>query len=77
MLWSFYLAYTWVALGYLLIAIRIFNGATLPWLHAITLGGLLTMIISMMARISLGHTGRPILVQAVIPWAFAAIQWPH
>ena len=74
MLWSMYLAYAWMVAGYLLIAIGIFSATNLPWLHAITIGGLLTMIISMMARISLGHTGRPILALAGIPWVFAAIQ---
>jgi uncharacterized protein involved in response to NO len=74
MLWSLYVAYAWIVIGYLLIAISIVSSAILPWLHAITLGGLLTMIISMMARISLGHTGRPILALAGIRWVFIGIQ---
>lgn len=74
MLWSMYLAYAWIAIGYVLISISAITSLNLPWLHAITLGGLLTMIISMMARISLGHTGRPILALPGIPWVFAAIQ---
>jgi hypothetical protein len=43
MLWSLYLTYTLIALGYLLIAIGIFDEATAC---PITLGRLLTMIIS-------------------------------
>jgi uncharacterized protein involved in response to NO len=74
MLWSLYLAYGWVIIGYLLISLSLILDTTLPWLHAITLGGLLTMIMSMMARISLGHTGRPILALPGIPWLFSAIQ---
>lgn len=60
MLWSLYCAYAWIIIGYLLLGFSLLLNQPLPWLHAITLGGLLTMIISMMARISLGHTGRPI-----------------
>lgn len=74
MLWSLYCAFAWVIVGYSMIAISMATEITLPWLHAITVGGLLTMIISMMARISLGHTGRPILALRGIPAVFIALQ---
>jgi len=74
MLWSLYCAYSWIIIGYCLIAISVTVESNVPWLHAITIGGLLTMIISMMARISLGHTGRPILALPGIPSVFIAIQ---
>jgi uncharacterized protein involved in response to NO len=74
MLWSLYCAFAWIIVGFLMIAISMITETTLPWLHAITVGGLLTMIISMMARISLGHTGRPILALRGIPAVFIALQ---
>lgn len=74
MLWSLYCAFAWMIVGFLMIAISMISQTTLPWLHAITVGGLLTMIISMMARISLGHTGRPILALRGIPAVFIALQ---
>lgn len=74
MLWSLYCAYSWIVIGFSLLAVSLIIESPLPWLHAITLGGLLTMIISMMARISLGHTGRAILALRGIPSAFIAIQ---
>ena len=74
MLWSLYCAFTWMIVGFLMIAVSMMTETPLPWLHAITVGGLLTMIISMMARISLGHTGRPILALRGMPAVFIALQ---
>lgn len=74
MLWSLYLAFTWLIAGYVLIAIDLVTEGQLPWLHAMTIGGLLTMIISMMARISLGHTGRQIRALPFMATCFALLQ---
>jgi uncharacterized protein involved in response to NO len=74
MLWSLYLAFGWIIIGYVVLALNLLLKLSLPWLHAITLGGLITMIISMMARISLGHTGRPIRALKGIIGVFIALQ---
>tara|TARA_B110000008_G_scaffold177345_1_gene176890 strand:+ start:94 stop:903 length:810 start_codon:yes stop_codon:yes gene_type:complete len=81
MLWSLYLAFAWLITGYGLIAINLImdisnasQGAQLPWLHAMTIGGLLSMIISMMARISLGHTGRQIMALPFMAVSFGLLQ---
>lgn len=74
MLWSLYCAFSWMIIGQGLLALSLITESVLPWVHAITIGGLLTMIISMMARISLGHTGRPILALKGISTVFIAIQ---
>ena len=74
MLWSLYCAFSWFIVGFGMLAASLLFETTLPWLHAITLGGLLTMIISMVARISLGHTGRAILALKGIPAVFIALQ---
>lgn len=74
MLWSLYCAFSWMIIGQGLLALGLLIDSPLPWLHAITIGGLLTMIVSMMARISLGHTGRPILALKGIPAVFIALQ---
>jgi uncharacterized protein involved in response to NO len=80
MLWSLYLAFAWLITGYVLIALDLLLsikeggiGAPLPWLHAITIGGLLSMIISMMARISLGHTGRKIITLPFMAFCFVLL----
>ncbi|MEH6448933.1 MAG: NnrS family protein [Oleispira sp.] len=81
MLWSLYLAFAWLIAGYTLIAIDLLmgikdlsTGMQLPWLHAMTIGGLLSMIISMMARISLGHTGRKIRALPYMALCFTLLQ---
>lgn len=74
MLWSLYLAFMWLIAGYVLIAINLLMDLHLPWLHAITVGGLLSMIFSMMARISLGHTGRKILALPYMSVGFLLLQ---
>lgn len=81
MLWSLYFAFSWLIIGYALIAIDLLmdvsnlaTGPKLPWLHAMTIGGLLSMIISMMARISLGHTGRQIQALPLMAFCFLLLQ---
>ena len=74
MLWSLYLAYGWIIVGFILLAVSQFYSATPPWLHAITIGGLSGMIVSMMARVGLGHTGRKIIVLKGMMLAFVFIQ---
>lgn len=73
MLWSLFLAYAWIISGYALLTASLFYSASPNWLHAITVGGLLGMIISMMARISLGHTGRKIVALKGMGLAFILI----
>ncbi len=74
MLWSLYLSYAWIIVGLCLLSLSQFYSVTLPWLHAITIGGLTGMIVSMMARVGLGHTGRKILALRGMIWAFTFIQ---
>jgi len=42
--------------------------------HALSVGAMTGLIVAMMARVSLGHTGRPLQVPALIAWAFALMQ---
>lgn len=61
LLWSLYCAYGSIVLGFLLYAAGVF----LPIppsasVHAFAFGGIGTITLSMMARVSLGHTGRNI-----------------
>lgn len=70
LLWSLHLAYAWMVLA--------FAGAALwqcGWLtnlstlvHALTVGGIGGMILAMLARVSLGHTGRAL----ALPRGFVA-----
>jgi uncharacterized protein involved in response to NO len=42
--------------------------------HALTVGAMTGLILAMMARVSLGHTGRPLQVPTSMVWAFALMQ---
>ena len=42
-----------------------------PAFHALTMGAISGMILAMIARVTLGHTGRPLQEPAAMPFAFA------
>ncbi|MCF6436675.1 NnrS family protein [Pseudoalteromonas sp. MMG022] len=75
LLWSLHLGYAFGAVGLLLLASHFFSPviAFADALHLITLGGIGLLIIAMMARVSLGHTGRPLQVNATVNAAFLMI----
>jgi uncharacterized protein involved in response to NO len=59
LLWSLHLAYGWILIGLAMTVVQPWVTMD-PWLpvHAMTAGGISGMILAMMARVSLGHTGR-------------------
>ncbi|HKM15239.1 MAG TPA: NnrS family protein [Marinospirillum sp.] len=59
LLWSLYLAYAWIILGLLLRSFGVLGWVS-PYLgvHALTVGGIGLLTLSMMSRVGLGHTGR-------------------
>lgn len=59
MLWVLYLAYSFLTLGFALKAASVWLGVS-PFLslHAFTVGGIGTLTLGMMSRVTLGHTGR-------------------
>lgn len=59
LLWSLYLAYAFLVLGFLFKAFAVWFGIS-PFLalHAFAYGGLGMMTVGMMSRVALGHTGR-------------------
>lgn len=70
LLWSLHLSYLCIPIGLALIA------AGLPLsvgMHAITVGGLGGMILAMMSRVSLGHTGRQLKPPRPVVLGFALI----
>jgi len=62
LLWSLYVSYLFIILGFLLFPLGVY-GFVLPSLaiHAFSYGGIGMITVSMMARVSLGHTGRSVL----------------
>ncbi|EPC00856.1 hypothetical protein L861_13785 [Litchfieldella anticariensis FP35 = DSM 16096] len=90
LLWGLHASYAFVCLGLAmwgLAALDLVN--TSLALHTITVGGIGTMMLAMMARVSLGHTGRPIetlpgmglalglMVLAAVLRALVPALWPQ
>lgn len=75
LLWILHLGYAWIALGFALLALSAAGmaAATGPALHAFTVGGIGVLTLGMMARVSLGHTGRLLEPPRVMTLAFMAI----
>ncbi|MBI4527799.1 MAG: NnrS family protein [Deltaproteobacteria bacterium] len=74
LLWVLHLGYAWIIAGFCL---KAFAAASLVGLqytiHAFSVGGIGVLTLGMMARVSLGHTGRPLKVANSITFAFAII----
>lgn len=75
LLWSLHLAYWCIPAGLALLAARYAGFAVTQSLalHMLTVGAMGAMILSMMSRVSLGHTGRQLKVSRWMPLGFAAL----
>lgn len=75
LLWSLHLAYAWLAVACLGMALWHFGAPLNPSLavHALTIGAMAGMILAMVARVSLGHTGRPLQPPGGMTLAFALL----
>jgi uncharacterized protein involved in response to NO len=75
LLWVLHLGHAWVPIGLLLRVVARLTGAVPMSLatHALTVGALGSLTLGMMARVALGHTGRPLVAARSIAWAFALI----
>ena len=75
LLWSLYLAYLWLALATLGMALWHLGWAVPQSLvtHALAVGGLGGLVLGMIARVSLGHSGRPLQVTGAMAGAFALL----
>ncbi|HKE46263.1 MAG TPA: NnrS family protein [Steroidobacteraceae bacterium] len=74
-LWVLHVAYAWLPLGLALKACWLLfdAGWAIKWLHAFTVGLIATMILAVMTRASLGHTGRPLAVSPAITIAYVLL----
>lgn len=70
--WILHVGYAWIVIGLVLAALAAFGGlvsSTLA-LHAFGTGAVGTMIMAVMSRASLGHTGRRLIAPRSIVWAY-------
>jgi len=75
LLWLLHFAYLFMIIGMLLLAIH-FQANAIGYsvaLHFITVGGIGCMILAMIARVSLGHTGRSLQINRMMVAAFLAL----
>lgn len=75
MLWILHLGYAWIPVGLVLLTLH-FYGFGIPWtagIHALMAGAMSTLILGMMARVALGHSGRPIAATPLIVASFVII----
>ncbi|MDJ0748132.1 MAG: NnrS family protein [Woeseiaceae bacterium] len=70
--WILHAAYAWLPVGLALKAAYVFTGASwaVHWQHALGAGAAATMIMAVMTRASLGHTGRPLRVSRLVVLAY-------
>jgi uncharacterized protein involved in response to NO len=75
LLWVLHVSYLWLPAGFALQGAHLL-GAPVPWssgVHALMVGALGGLTVGMMARVSLGHTGRPLEAHPVIALSFALV----
>ncbi|MDQ2076410.1 NnrS family protein [Marinimicrobium sp. ABcell2] len=75
LLWILHLGYLWIVVGLLLRSAAAFNlgVADTLWQHALGVGAMGTLILGVMTRVAMGHTGRPLKLPAFAIVAYWAI----
>ena len=75
LIWVLHLGYAWLAVGLLLKAIWLLTAASFAekWIHALTIGAFTTMILAVMTRVSLGHTGRALIAPRNIAACYSLV----
>jgi uncharacterized protein involved in response to NO len=76
LLWSLHAGMAWVAIGLLLVGLGDLGApiSATSGLHALTAGAMGSMILAVMTRVGLGHTGRPLVLPKAAVGAYA---WVH
>ena len=75
MLWSLHLAYAFIPLGFIALALHsagLIDNVSAA-LHSFTVGAIGGMILAMISRVTLGHTGRPLNPHKLVPLAYICI----
>jgi uncharacterized protein involved in response to NO len=74
LLWVLHMGYAWVVAGFCLKALAAIGLISPQFtVHAFSVGGIGVLTLGMMARVSLGHTGRPLKVSKLVALAFVLI----
>ena len=74
LLWVLHVGYIWIVVGFFLTAAASLGSIAAQFtVHAFTVGGIGVLTLGMMARVSLGHTARPLKVESSMVIAFILI----
>lgn len=75
LVWILHVGYAWLVAGLLLKGLWIVADASIAanWIHAFTVGTFATMILAVMTRASLGHTGRALIAPPAAIGAYVFI----
>jgi uncharacterized protein involved in response to NO len=73
--WVLHVAYAWIPIGLGLKGLWLVwqIPAAFGWLHALTAGAFSTMIMAVMTRAALGHTGRPLVAARPVVIAYVCL----
>ncbi len=74
LLWSLHLAYGWFVLAFFSMGLwyaGLLGGQFSLAVHALTVGAMSGLILAMIARVTLGHTGRMLVPPTAMVWGFA------
>lgn len=75
LLWILHAGYFWICAGLALLAAGMLGWIALsPAWHALTVGALGSLIIGMMCRVTLGHTGRRLVATPAVTLSFGLMQ---
>lgn len=75
LLWMLPVAYSWLPVAFFLRALAGFSIVTPSiWIHALTIGAISSMMLAMMVRSALGHTGRVLKASGMDMAAFLLLQ---
>jgi uncharacterized protein involved in response to NO len=72
LLWVLHLGYAWLVIGLTLKAASLLWHIAFAdrWIHSLTVGAFTTMILAVMTRAALGHSGRPLVAPRPISLAY-------
>jgi uncharacterized protein involved in response to NO len=78
LLWVLHVGYGWLVAGFVLKSLGALGLIPMQFtVHAFTVGAIGVLTVGMMARVSLGHTGRPLRVGTPMTVAFALMNLPR
>ena len=75
LLWVLHVGYLWLVIALALKAFWILGGFgwAMNWMHAFTAGAFGTMILGVMTRVALGHTGRALRIPPIITVSYVLV----